>query len=64
MERARNPSPPLLKGDIKGVAASGMKGLLELAAATHSGMSIEEFDKIVSDWIATAKHPEKRQALH
>ena len=25
--------------------------------ATHSGMTTEEFEKIVSDWIATAKHP-------
>ena len=26
-------------------------------AATHSGMTTEEFSKTVSDWIATAKHP-------
>ncbi len=25
--------------------------------ATHAGMTTEEFEKIVKDWIATAKHP-------
>ena len=25
--------------------------------ATHAGMTTEEFEKIVTDWIATAKHP-------
>jgi hypothetical protein len=31
--------------------------LLEMVMATHAGMTTEEFDKIVKDWIATAKHP-------
>ncbi|YCI04914.1 haloacid dehalogenase-like hydrolase [Ensifer sp. D2-11] len=35
----------------------GERGLLELVAATHAGMSAEEFEKIVSDWIASARHP-------
>ena len=33
-------------------------------AATHAGMTTEEFSKIVKDWIATAKHPKTGQALH
>ena len=32
--------------------------------ATHAGMTTEEFEKIVKDWIATAKHPMYKQALH
>jgi phosphoglycolate phosphatase-like HAD superfamily hydrolase len=52
------PFASLLKGDLKGVAASGEKGLLEIVAATHAGMSTEEFEKIVTDWISTAKHPQ------
>ena len=42
---------------MKALAASGEKGLLELMAATHAGMTTEEFEKIVHDWIATAQHP-------
>ncbi len=40
-----------------GVSAAGEKGLGEMLAATHAGMTTEEFERIVSDWIATAKHP-------
>ena len=39
------------------MAALGEKGLLEVIAATHAGMTVEEFHKIVLDWIATARHP-------
>ena len=46
-----------LAGDVKGVMAQGMKGVAEIAMATHAGMTTDEFDTIVRDWIATAKHP-------
>ena len=55
--KTKEPFASLLKGDPHGVAATGEAGLAELMAATHSGMTTEEFSKTVSDWIATAKHP-------
>ena len=55
--KAKEPFASILKGDMKGLAASGEKGLLSLVAATHAGMTTEEFEKSVIDWIATAKHP-------
>jgi phosphoserine phosphatase len=47
----------VLEGDMKTVAAGGMRGLLELATVTHAGMTTDEFSKIVADWIASARHP-------
>jgi phosphoglycolate phosphatase-like HAD superfamily hydrolase len=47
----------VLADDMKTVAAGGIKGLLELAAITHAGMTTDEFSKIVADWIASARHP-------
>jgi phosphoglycolate phosphatase-like HAD superfamily hydrolase len=44
-------------GDMKTVAAGGVKGVLELAMVTHAGMTTDEFAKIAGDWIASAKHP-------
>src|SRR5277367_2699190 len=44
-------------GDMKTIAAGGVKGVLELATVTHAGMTTEEFAKIAADWIASAKHP-------
>ena len=53
----KEPFASLLKGDMKGALAGGEKGLMEMMAATHSGMTTDEFEKTVIDWIATAKHP-------
>jgi hypothetical protein len=47
----------LLEGDMKTVGASGMKGVMEILMATHSGMTAAEFEAEASDWLATAKHP-------
>lgn len=55
--KEKEPFASLLKGDLKGVEATGVKGLLELAAATHAGMTTEEFEKKVKDWLAAARHP-------
>ena len=55
--KTTEPFASLLKGDMKGVAALGEKGLVEMLAATHSGMTTDEFEKSVTDWLATAKHP-------
>ncbi len=55
--KTKEPFASLLKGDMKGVAAAGEKGLMEMLAATHTGMTTEEFSKTVTDWITTARHP-------
>jgi phosphoserine phosphatase len=51
------PFASLLKGNVKGALAGGEKAMLEIIMAAHAGMTTEEFEKIVKDWIATAKHP-------
>jgi hypothetical protein len=51
------PFKAVLDGDMKALAASGMKGLMELAMATHAGMTTAEFEAIAGEWIATARHP-------
>jgi phosphoserine phosphatase len=53
----KEPFASVIKGDVKAALAGGEHALLEMAMATHAGMTTEEFDKIVRDWIATAKHP-------
>ena len=51
----KQPFKAVLDGDMKALAASGEKGLVELMAVTHAGMTTDEFAKIVSDWLATAR---------
>jgi hypothetical protein len=53
----KEPFASLLKGDVGGALAGGERGLAEIVMATHAGMTTEEFEKIVKDWLATAKHP-------
>jgi len=55
--KTTQPFQAVLDGDAKAIAASGEKGIVQIVTATHSGMSTTEFNKIVADWLATAKHP-------
>jgi hypothetical protein len=57
----KEPFASVLKGDMKKVAASGEKGLVEIIMVTHAGMTPAEFESIVTDWLATAKHPELKR---
>jgi len=51
------PFASLLKGDLEKAMAGGDHALLEIVMATHAGMTTAEFEQIVKDWIATARHP-------
>jgi phosphoserine phosphatase len=53
----QEPFASVLKGDLKSALAGGERALMEMAMATHAGMTTEEFETIVMDWLATAKHP-------
>jgi phosphoglycolate phosphatase-like HAD superfamily hydrolase len=55
--KTKQPFASLLKGDMAGVAAAGEKGVLEIMAATHTGMTTDEFSRSVQEWIPSAKHP-------
>src|SRR6266513_955692 len=61
--KTKEPFASLIKGDVKGALAGGEHAILEIVAVTHSGMTTEEFEKIVSDWIATAQHPKFKRPL-
>ncbi len=61
--KTKEPFASLLKGDVKGALAGGEKAIVEIIAVTHSGMTTDEFEKIVSDWIATAQHPKFKRPL-
>lgn len=55
--KEKEPFASVLKGDVKTALAGGEHALVEMAMATHAGMTTGEFETIVADWIATAKHP-------
>lgn len=55
--QTKEPFASLLQGNLKAVAAAGEAGIVDLVAATHSGMTTDEFSKTVTDWLATTRHP-------
>jgi phosphoglycolate phosphatase-like HAD superfamily hydrolase len=57
----KEPFASLLKGGLQTAFAGGEHALLEVIMATHAGMTTVEFEQIVKDWIATAKHPKTGQ---
>ena len=56
----KEPFASLLKGDVKGALAGGERALMAILAATMSGLTTEEYEKVVKDWVATARHPKTR----
>jgi len=59
--KTKEPFATVLKGDLKAALAGGEHALIEMAMATHAGTTTEEFEQIVADWIATAKHPKTKR---
>jgi hypothetical protein len=54
--KEKEPFASLLKGDVVKALAGGEKALYEILMYTHAGMTTEEFEGIVTSWIATARH--------
>jgi phosphoglycolate phosphatase-like HAD superfamily hydrolase len=55
--KSKDPFKSVLSGNLAAVVQSGPKGLVDLLTVTHSGMTTDQFSKIVADWFATARHP-------
>jgi phosphoglycolate phosphatase-like HAD superfamily hydrolase len=55
--KTKEPFASLLNGDTKAALAGGDHAVTEIIAASHAGISTDEFQKIVKDWLATATHP-------
>lgn len=55
--KTQQPFKGVLEGDMKALAASGERGLLEIVSATHAGTTTGEFEGIVRNWIESARHP-------
>jgi hypothetical protein len=56
----KEPFASVLKGDLKSALAGGDCAFVEMCMATQSGMTTDEYEKVVKDWIATARHPKTK----
>jgi phosphoglycolate phosphatase-like HAD superfamily hydrolase len=55
--RDKEPFKSVLSGDLKGVLSGGYHALIAVVAATHSGMTTDEFEAEVRKWVMTTRHP-------
>lgn len=56
--KKKQPFKAALEGNLAAVLASGDQGVVELMTATHAGTSPDEFEKVVLEWLKTARHPQ------
>jgi len=59
--KAKEPFASLLRDDVKAALGGGEHAILQIVAATHSGMTGDEFEKTVKDWLASAHHPKTKR---
>jgi hypothetical protein len=55
--REQQPFKAVLDNDLEALRASGIKGVMQLVMASHAGISTDEFETIVEDWIGSSEHP-------
>ena len=53
----QQPFKSVLEDDMEGFLAGGLKAILDILVVTHGGNTSDEFEQIVLDWIASARHP-------
>jgi phosphoglycolate phosphatase-like HAD superfamily hydrolase len=55
--KENEPFAALLKGDVKEALSGGEPAIMQILVATHTGITTDEFDRAVREWLATARHP-------
>jgi phosphoserine phosphatase len=55
--KEEQPFRAALEGNMHVLGDAGMEGLMQLLMATHSGMTSDQFEMVVADWLGTAQHP-------
>jgi hypothetical protein len=55
--QSQEPFKSVIAGDLKAVMAGGEPALMAIMAASHTGNTTAEFEQVVADWVAAAKHP-------
>ena len=62
--KTTQPFRAVLEDDHEALAAAGEKGLVQLVMASHAGMTTDEFNAAVRDWLDTARHPRFDRPYH
>lgn len=55
--KTEEPFKSVLAGNLQVPIQKGETAIAQLLGATHANMTVAEFEKTVTDWLATARHP-------
>lgn len=55
--KSKEPFASVLNGNFKKALEGGEEALIEMAMATHAGLTHEEFTASVKDWLEISRHP-------
>lgn len=55
--KTTEPFKSALSGDVKGMMAAGKEAVVKMLVSAHAGVTDEEFDLAVRNWLATSTHP-------
>lgn len=53
----QEPYASIIKGDVEHALADGHQKIIDLVLASHAGVTSEEFNESVANWLADARHP-------
>jgi phosphoserine phosphatase len=56
--KSRDPFKAYLERDMPAIMKFGKKGLFEVGAFVHAGMTEDEFQRHARDWLAASRHPD------
>ncbi|HEX6847844.1 MAG TPA: HAD family hydrolase [Chitinophagaceae bacterium] len=57
----KQPYKSVLDNNMEELMKQGEKGLLQIVASSHAGMTTDQFESTISRWIDTAKNPVKKK---
>ncbi|WP_116364357.1 HAD family hydrolase [Parahaliea mediterranea] len=56
------PFKSALVGDLDGLKATGMEGLMQILMASHTGVTTDEFAAAAGQWLKDSRHPQTGKA--
>ena len=55
--KTEEPFAAILSGDLASIEKFTIQDMEKIVAVTHSGMTVEQFDQTIKQWLSTATHP-------
>jgi len=55
--KSQQPHAALLQGDLRDAISGGEQGFADLITSLHAGQTPEQFQELVREWFAVARHP-------